>query len=78
MQEYFDETCTVTCDSNGKSVIAETLSFQKEKFISVSIERSIKLNLNWNGTTYRGNMGNLSFTTPGPNCRTANSKGRNQ
>lgn len=74
--DYVGETCEVTCEDNGRSVTADLLSFTKEKFISVSIEKSIRLNMTWNGKVYSGRMGKLTFNTFGPTINTVNVKGR--
>lgn len=75
MYESIEETCAVTCVENGRSVIADLLSFVPQKFISVSIDRKVKLKLNWNGMVFEGRMGKLTFTTNGPSMRTVAIKG---
>lgn len=68
-QEYFDDTCEVICEDNGRKMVAEVLSFNKKKLLTVSIDRSLKISLAWNGKIYEGNMGKLSFVSNGPDSR---------
>jgi hypothetical protein len=60
------DTCEIICEDNGRKIVAEVLSFQEKKYISVSIDRQMKLNLNWNGKIYEGAMSQLSFVSDGP------------
>lgn len=65
-REYIDDKCEVICEENGKKIVAEILEFQKQKSLTVSLDRSVKLNLRWNGKIYEGSMGRLSFVSNGP------------
>lgn len=65
-REYIDNTCEVICEDNGRKMVAEVLSFHEKKMLTVSIDRSVKLSLSWNGKIYEGNMGPLSFVSNGP------------
>lgn len=66
MNKYIAETCEVTCENNSKKVTADILSFTEGKFLSVSLNKSIKLNLQWNGRIYEGKQGGMSFISTGP------------
>jgi len=68
-KEYIDDTCEVICEDNGRKMVAEVLHFTKNKTLTVSIDRSIKLTLGWNGKIYEGAMGSISFVSNGPDSR---------
>lgn len=68
-REYIDDTCEVICEDNGRKMVADVLSFSKNKMLTVSIDRSLKLTLAWNGKIYEGNMGPISFVSNGPDSR---------
>ena len=68
-REYIDDTCEVICEDNGRKMVAEVLTFNKNKSLTVSIDRSLKLTLSWNGKIYEGNMGPISFVSNGPDSR---------
>lgn len=65
-KEYIDDTCEVICEDNGRKVVAEILSFQQKKYLTVSLDRSVKLSFQWNGKLYEANQGPLSFVSDGP------------
>lgn len=71
---YFDDTCEVICEDNGRKMVADVLSFTKSKALTVSIDRSVKLTLGWNGKIYEGNIGKLSFVSNGPDSRTVKTR----
>jgi hypothetical protein len=62
----FEDTCQVTCEDNGKTVTADVLDFKEGKALSVSLNKSLKLVMPWNGRVYEGKMGGMSFVTDGP------------
>lgn len=65
-KEYIDDRCEVICEDNGRKMVADVISFFEKKNLTVSIDRSIKLTLQWNGKLYEGHMGKLSFVSNGP------------
>lgn len=66
MKQYIDETCRVECEDNGKVVDADILSFKENSTLSVSLNKSVKLVLQWNGRIYEGKMSGLTFVSKGP------------
>lgn len=62
----FEDTCQVTCEDNGKTVTADVLDFKEGKTLSVSLNKSLKLVMPWNGRVYEGKMSGMSFVTNGP------------
>lgn len=67
MKRYIDETCEVICEDNGRKVVAEILDFTEKKYLSVSIDRSVKVDLRWNGKIYIGKMATMNLVSNGPN-----------
>lgn len=66
MKQYVAETCNVVCEDNGKVVPADILDFKDKKSLSVSLNKSIKLIMPFNGKVYEGKMSGLTFTSDGP------------
>jgi hypothetical protein len=71
MKKYVQETCNVTCEDNGKTVVADILAFNEGRNLTVSLNKSIKLLMNWNGHVYESRQNGLSFVSSGPIIRTS-------
>ncbi len=67
-QTRFEDVCEVTNIKNGQTVTGEILTFREEEFISLTINRAVKLRLNWNerAKLYIGNMAGMEFQSEGP------------
>jgi hypothetical protein len=65
-QQYVAETCRVVCEDNDRTMTADILSFKLEQYLAVSLEKSLKLEMRWNGRVYEGRMGKFSFVSDGP------------
>ena len=61
-------TTTVTCSDNGKSTVAEVLSFNPKKRLIVSLERSIKMEMIFDDRRqlYMSKQSGLEFASSGP------------
>ena len=66
MKIKYEDVCQVTCEDNDKILTAEILDFKEGKMLTVSLDRSIKLTMPWNGKIYEGKMMGRSFVTTGP------------
>lgn len=66
MTKYIDDTCAVTCEDNGRTVTADILDFREEKTLHVSLNKTLKLIMPWNGRIYEGNQSGLTFVSKGP------------
>jgi hypothetical protein len=66
MSTHVGDTCEVVCDDNGKRVQAEILKFQERQTLNVSLQRTIRLEMKWNGKVYEGRSSGLSFSSIGP------------
>lgn len=60
------ETCEVTQDSTGKSVTAIVMAFNEGRNLTVVMNKSVKLLMNWNGRVYEGRMAGMDFISDGP------------
>lgn len=65
---YYEETVQLLCVDKNITTTADVLNFTPLKYLAVSVNKSVKLTLNYNSRTnvYAGNMAGLTFTTPGP------------
>ena len=70
MKKYIEETCQASCVDNGKVVDADVLDFKEGKTLSVSLNKSLKMIMPWNGQVYEGRMSGLTFTSKGPTIKT--------
>lgn len=66
MKTRFEEVCKVTCEDNDRIVDADVLDFREEKMLIVSLNKSIKLTMPWNGKIYEGKLAGKSFVSTGP------------
>ena len=58
--------CIVKQEKTSKTVEAEVLSFNEKRNLTVVLNKSVKLNMAWNGRLYEGRMAGIDFTTEGP------------
>ena len=70
MKQIIGDTCNVECFSSKKVIVADILEFKELLQLVVSINKSIKLHMRWNGRVYEGNYAGLTFTSSGPKIRT--------
>ena len=61
-------TTSVTCSDNGKSMIAEVISFSPKQRLVVSIDRSVRMEMSYNAkrNLYMANQSGLEFASSGP------------
>lgn len=64
--KYIEDTCEIICEDNGRKIVADILTFKECQYLTVAMEKSIKLELRWNRKLYEGYMGKLSFVSDGP------------
>jgi hypothetical protein len=67
-RQMHKQTTTVTCSDNGKSMIAEVISFTPNQRLVVSLERSIKMEMTYNSKSnlYMARQSGLEFASSGP------------
>lgn len=66
MKQYIDDYCDVTCVDTGVTVTADILDFKQGKTLSVSVNKSVKMIMPFNGKVYEGKISGLTFTSNGP------------
>lgn len=59
-------TCEVKNAASNKSVTAEVMAFNEGRNLTVVMNKSVKLLMNWNGRVYEGRMAGLDFVSDGP------------
>lgn len=69
MKQYVEDTCEIICEDNGRKMVADILAFKEGQYLTVALEKSLKLELRWNRRIYEGMMGKLSFVSEGPIVR---------
>lgn len=62
----YGNTCKVTQTSSSKTVDAEIMAFNEGQNLTVVMNKSVKLMMNWNGRQYEGRMAGMDFTSDGP------------
>jgi hypothetical protein len=50
-------------------MVADIIAFKEYQYLTVAVEKELKLELRWNNKIYEGRMGRLSFTSEGPVIR---------
>ena len=70
MRQYIEDTCEILCESNGRKMVADVLDFRDKQFLSVSVDKKVKVQLQWNGKFYEGGVAGLNFSTDGPTVST--------
>lgn len=75
----FANTCKLKNTNNEKIVEAEIMDFKPKRSLTVSVNRSVKVILQYNDRNkiYVGNMAGMEFTSTGP-TETIQYKGRNR
>ncbi len=69
MRRVIGEDCEILCEDNGRKMVADILAFKEHQYLTVAVEKELKLELRWNNRVYEGKMGRLSFTSEGPVIR---------
>lgn len=70
-----DSKCLIKQANNSKIVEAEVHEFKEKERLIVVLNKSVKLNMVWNGKLYEGKMAGMDFVTEGPKV-TKNTTGR--
>jgi hypothetical protein len=61
-----DTKCIVRQANNSKTVESEVHEFKDKEKLVVVLNKSVKLNMVWNGKLYEGKMAGLDFLSEGP------------
>ena len=58
--------CTVRQANSGKEVTGEVMAFNEGRNLTVVINKSVKILMNWNGRVYEGKAAGMDFESTGP------------
>ena len=58
--------CTVRQANSGKEVTGEVMAFNEGRNLTVVINKSVKILMNWNGRVYEGKAAGMDFESNGP------------
>lgn len=61
-----DTKCIVRQANSNKTVESEVHEFKDKEKLVVVLNKSVKLNMVWNGKLYEGKMAGLDFLSEGP------------
>jgi hypothetical protein len=60
------ETCIVIQEATKRKVEAAVMDFNEGRNLTVIMNKSVKLLMNWNGRVYEGRMAGMDFISNGP------------
>lgn len=65
---HFDDKVIVESSTTGKTIEADVLSFKEHSFLSVVIQKTVKLHMQYNESkkVYIGSQSGMEFITQGP------------
>lgn len=66
METRHSNTCKIQQSGTTRSVEAEVYEFKENARLIVVLNKSVKLNMVWNGKLYEGKMAGLDFVSSGP------------
>jgi hypothetical protein len=66
--EYFDDEVDLHCTETDKTVRAEVIDFANKEWLTVSVQRSVKIHLQYyeQHEVYIGTSAGLEFQSKGP------------
>ncbi len=62
----YENTCKVKMSGSTKEVEAVVQDFTENSKLSVILNKSVKLNMKWNGRVYEGRSAGMDFESNGP------------
>lgn len=60
------DTCTVTQANTNREAKGEVMSFNEGRNLTVVVNKSVKILMNWNGRVYEGRAAGMDFESNGP------------
>jgi hypothetical protein len=48
MRKIVEETCEVICEDNGRKMVGDIIAFKESQYLTVAIDKKLKLELKWN------------------------------
>ena len=65
----YSDKCVVNQVNSNKSIEAEVFNFNEARNLTVVLNKSVKLNMSWNGRIYEGRVAGIDFITDGPSIQ---------
>lgn len=66
------DICYIKNVKNSKIVEAAVMDFVDKKYLTVAVNKSVKLNMVWNGSCYEGRSAGMDFESDGPTITKTN------
>lgn len=60
------DTCKIMQVSSKRTVEAVVQDFEEHVKLNVILNKSVKINMKWNGSSYEGRGAGMDFTSSGP------------
>jgi len=60
------DTCKIKQVASGREVVGEVMAFNEGRNLTVVMNKSVKVLMNWNGRLYEGHAAGMDFTSNGP------------
>jgi tryptophan synthase beta subunit len=60
------DTCVVKQAGTGREVQGEIMAFNEGRNLTVVVNKSVKILMNWNGRCYEGRSAGMDFESAGP------------
>ena len=60
------DTCSIKQVASGKEVTGDIMAFNDGRNLTVVINKSVKILMNWNGRMYEGRAAGMDFVSAGP------------
>ena len=60
------DNCTVKQAATGREVDGVVMAFNEGRNLTVVMNKSVKLMMNWNGRVYEGRAAGMDFVSDGP------------
>jgi hypothetical protein len=60
------DKCIVKQAASGREVEGEIMSFNEGRNLTVVINKTVKILMNWNGRMYEGRVAGMDFLSDGP------------
>ena len=70
------DTCKIKQTTSGREVVGEVMAFNEGRNLTVVMNKSVKILMNWNGRMYEGRSAGMDFVSDGPNVSHTKTAGR--
>ena len=60
------DKCVIKQTASGREVEGEIMAFNEGRNLTVVVNKSVKIMMNWNGRMYEGRSAGMDFVSDGP------------